>query len=154
MLFSVILATPLLTKNRDAVTSGSPDLIFHCKKCKNTTETTKQKKKNVGPLNCEICNYFSNTEFNLKRHISRKHRNGPVSTPVVPSNKDVEKSPTLESILKDIDLDNLAEKLKKEGIDVELLLDLNTEDLRRMLKDLQSLYRAPYLRQNSVIQSF
>ena len=43
---------------------------------------------------------------------------------------------TLDSVLADVGLTKLTEKFKCEEIDINLMLDLAIDDLRRMLKDL------------------
>ena len=120
--------------------SNDDESSFYCKKCKNTNEPNIEKKR-TGPLECEFCDYKTNTKFNLQRHVSRKHEDGVISLPedseaiheqVFKPNK----SPTLKTALGDVGLDSLTEKFEKEGIDIKLLLDLKQEDLRRMLKDL------------------
>ena len=45
--------------------------------------------------------------------------------------------PTLDCMLTDVGLSKLTEKFKSEGIDSNLLMDLNIDDLSRMMKDLE-----------------
>ena len=117
-------------KKTSCMSSGREKSIFHCKKCKNTTETIPPKKTQVGPLQCNLCTYITSSKFNLERHEVRKHKDGPSEVVQTFENK------TLESILGGIGLGNLAENFTKEGIDLKLLLELSSEDLRRMMQDL------------------
>ena len=103
-------------------------MIFHCKKCKTPENQTKQNP--VEALDCKLCNYKSNTKFNLERHIARKHKDG-TSLP------NDSTSLTLQMVLDDAGVGGLSGKFKSEGIDIKLLLDLHLDDLRRMLKDLE-----------------
>ena len=119
-------------KRTSCLSSGSENSIFHCKKCKTTTETIPPKKTHVGPLQCKFCTYLTSSKFNLDRHEARKHKDGDLPSDGVQTSE----NKTLESLLGDIGLDNLADKFTNEGIDLKLLLDLNSEDLRRMMQDL------------------
>ena len=61
--------------------------------------------------------------------MGRKHKDGaghPMDSAVL----------TLDSVLADVGLTKLTEKFKCEEIDINLMLDLAIDDLRRMLKDL------------------
>ena len=117
-------------KKTSFMSSGREKSIFHCKKCKNTTETIPPKKTQVGPLQCNLCTYITSSKFNLERHEVRKHKDGPSEVVQTFENK------TLESILGGIGLGNLADQFTNEGFDLKLLLDSNSEDLRRIMQDL------------------
>ena len=118
-------------KKTSCLSSGSENSIFHCKKCKTTTETIPPKKTHVGPLHCKFCTYITSSKFNLDRHKVRKHKDGVLPSDVVQTSE----NKTLESRLGDIGLGNLADKFTNEGFDLKLLLDSNSEDLRRMMQD-------------------
>ena len=89
----------------------------------------------MGPHKCEFCKYITNSKFNLGRHITRKHKDGSGNLVCEPISRT--RSESLESFLENIQLINFAENFKKEGIDLKLILDMNKEDLRRMLTDLE-----------------
>ena len=114
-------------KKSSCLVSANDDLIFHCKKCK--TPENQMKPKPVEALDCKLCNYKSNTKFNLERHIARKHKDGSLPNDST--------SLTLQMVLDDAGVGGLSGKFKSEGIDIKLLLDLHLDDLRRMLKDLE-----------------
>ena len=96
----------------------------------------------------------------MKRHIARMHQQQENAIVAETQNDEIEhthhdqaipsavvkssKNMTLESVLGDVGLGHLENKFSNEGIDLELLLNLNLDDLRRMMQDLGINWRDKY----------
>ena len=80
--------------------------------------------------------FSTKTKFNLKRHTSRKHQNLPevislkTNPPSIENNKR-----TLEQILIDIGLGELALKFESEKVDLNMLISMPKDDFKTLLVD-------------------
>ena len=111
------------------VASTNDETRYSCKKCNNSVDRseTTQKETRTKILKCEQCDYSSTLSFNMNRHIQRTHVN---------NKKKVDAKETLSNLLDAEGLSNLKSLFQKEYITLEMLIEMGTEDMRRMIKDL------------------
>ena len=107
---------------------SSNESQYLCKKCDNSANRTDkvQKETRTKILTCEHCDYSSTLSFNMKRHLQRNHRN----------NKKDYAEKTLSNLLEAEGLSNLKGLFQKEDISLQMLLEMNNADIRRMIEDL------------------
>ena len=99
---------------------------------------------------CHSCDLVVKTIYSMKRHIVRMHKEkenigvveNDFNTNVTNSGSTF--SDDLRSVLKEIGLENLLANFEKEGIDLKLLMELDKDDMRRMMRDLDINWGARY----------
>ena len=107
---------------------SSNESQYLCKKCDNSANRTDkvQKETRTKILTCEHCDYSSTLSFNMKRHIQRNHRN----------NKKDYAEKNLSNLLEAEGLSNLKSLFQKEDISLQMLLEMDNADFKRMTEDL------------------
>ena len=133
------------------VSAGDDSAVFICKACKLTSNDTAERSEEVlrqtadDGFKCKGCKFRSAFKYNLKRHIDNHH--GGIAEPIqktelivlqeipeVAQDKVIQaKKHTIGSLLGVLGLDRL--KTLPEGVDMEMLLSLNRDDLKDCLKD-------------------
>ena len=132
------------------VTMAEDNLVFLCRSCK--PGPIMSDNNDVLPaqdgFTCTACHFKTSFKYNLKRHMER-HKNeiNQAEENVIEGTEPAEAmnsvqeptttvSITLKTVLDEAGVGGLFHKFSSEGIDMELLLDLNRDDFRRMLEDL------------------
>ena len=137
------------THNRKTCLSmGDDSTVFLCRACKPVERNImKPTPKTSDGFKCDCCNFKTMFKYNLQRHMELKHK-GEQSQPEhvineiskVVENKtqkeDSEKENNLETMLKDLDLENLFENFVAEAVDLKMLLSFNESDMKDCMKDI------------------
>ena len=99
---------------------------------------------------CHKCDLVVKTLYSIKRHIARMHKEEEnirvveTNSNLNVTNSDGTVSDDMESLLKDAGLETLLGKFEKEGTYLKLLMELDRDDMRRMMADLDINWGARY----------
>ena len=140
-------------KKSSCLSSTSQMPAFHCKKCLPNSAPVNRgsdiERAADGNFTCKHCDFVTKTKYNLKRHMDRKHigqsEDIQTSVPSYPSIPHIASSPLrastplrkspsvrengdLYSVLKSEGLGHLVELLRKEKIDLNILMEMEKNE--------------------------
>ena len=98
--------------------------------------------KTANGFECQVCSVKTSFKYSLKRHIEKQHGgNSQSSQEEVENHIEIEIAPVVESLetfrshsiaemLEKVGLSNLSIKFDEQGVDLDMLIGLNNDDMK------------------------
>ena len=134
---------------KNCISMGENNTVFLCKSCKpeSRKKTTEVHTKTANGYECQVCSFKTSFKYSLKRHIDKQHGgNSQSSQEEVENHIEIEIAPVVESLetfrshsiaqmLEKVGLSNLSIKFDEQGVDLDMLIGLNNDDMKECMKE-------------------